>query len=70
MLAYTPYEYDNRVRRYAETLAKRGDQVDVVSLSTSHFPKPVEEINGVTVHQNPEPRSMTSGTSGPMRGAC
>jgi glycosyltransferase involved in cell wall biosynthesis/peptidoglycan/xylan/chitin deacetylase (PgdA/CDA1 family) len=51
MLAYTPYEYDNRVRRYAETLAKRGDQVDVVSLSTTHFPKPVEEINGVTVHR-------------------
>jgi glycosyltransferase involved in cell wall biosynthesis len=51
MLAYTPYEYDNRVRRYAETLAKRGDQVDVVSLSTIDFPKPLEEINGVTVHR-------------------
>jgi len=51
MLAYTPYEFDNRVRRYAETLAKRGDQVDVVSLATTHFPKPVEEISGVTVHR-------------------
>ena len=51
MLAYTPYEYDNRVRRYAETLAKRGDQVDVVSLATSAFPKPVEEISGVTVYR-------------------
>ncbi len=51
MLAYSPYEYDNRVRRYAETLAKRGDQVDVVSLSTTDFHKPLEKINGVTVHR-------------------
>ncbi|HEY2934576.1 MAG TPA: glycosyltransferase family 4 protein [Acidobacteriota bacterium] len=32
MLAYTFYENDNRVRRYAETLAKRGDHVDVIAL--------------------------------------
>lgn len=32
MVAYTFYEFDNRVRRYAETLAKRGDQVDVIAL--------------------------------------
>jgi glycosyltransferase involved in cell wall biosynthesis len=32
MVAYTFYERDNRVMRYAETLAKRGDQVDVLSL--------------------------------------
>lgn len=32
MLAYTFYEQDNRVRRYAETLAKRGDHVDVIAL--------------------------------------
>lgn len=32
MLAYTFYETDNRVIRYAETLAKRGDQVDVIAL--------------------------------------
>jgi glycosyltransferase involved in cell wall biosynthesis len=32
MVAYTFYEQDNRVRRYAETLAKRGDRVDVVAL--------------------------------------
>lgn len=31
MLAYTYYEGDNRVRRYAEALAKRGDTVDVVA---------------------------------------
>lgn len=32
MVAYTFYERDNRVMRYAETLAKRGDEVDVISL--------------------------------------
>jgi len=32
MVAYTFYETDNRVRRYAETLARRGDQVDVIVL--------------------------------------
>jgi glycosyltransferase involved in cell wall biosynthesis/peptidoglycan/xylan/chitin deacetylase (PgdA/CDA1 family) len=51
MLAYTAYEYDNRVRRYAETLAKRGDQVDVIALSGSQFRKPVETLRGVTVYR-------------------
>jgi glycosyltransferase involved in cell wall biosynthesis len=32
MLAYTHYEGDNRVMRYAETLAARGDEVDVIAL--------------------------------------
>ena len=32
MVAYTFYEVDNRVRRYAEALAKRGDLVDVIVL--------------------------------------
>ncbi|MBW8003367.1 MAG: glycosyltransferase [Planctomycetes bacterium] len=32
MLAYTFYESDNRVMRYAETLVRRGDSVDVISL--------------------------------------
>ena len=31
MVAYTFYETDNRVMRYAETLAKRGDEVDVIA---------------------------------------
>jgi glycosyltransferase involved in cell wall biosynthesis len=35
MVAYSFYECDNRVMRYAETLAKRGDQVDVMSLHRS-----------------------------------
>lgn len=32
MIAYTFYELDNRVRRYAEALAGRGDHVDVIAL--------------------------------------
>jgi len=32
MIAYTFYENDNRVIRYAETLVRRGDSVDVISL--------------------------------------
>jgi glycosyltransferase involved in cell wall biosynthesis len=32
MVAYTFYESDNRVRRYAETLAKRGDEVEAIVL--------------------------------------
>lgn len=51
MVAYTPYEGDNRVRRYAETLAKRGDQVDMIGLSREHGQPSVEEINGVTIYR-------------------
>ena len=32
MLSYSFYEVDNRVMRYAEALAKRGDHVEVISL--------------------------------------
>lgn len=41
MVSYSRYETDARVRRYAETLAVRGDQVDVIALgkegSGSHY---------------------------------
>ena len=50
MLAYTLYEGDNRVRRYAETLARRGDQVDVIAISVAHLGKSGREINGVRVY--------------------
>ena len=50
MLAYTFYETDNRVRRYAEALAKRGDYVDVIALR-----RPSQErltiIKNVHVHR-------------------
>lgn len=51
MVAYTPYEADNRVRRYAETLAKRGDLVDVIAISGTDFGEPEKEVNGVTVYR-------------------
>jgi glycosyltransferase involved in cell wall biosynthesis len=48
MVAYTHYERDGRVRRYAETLVKRGDSVDLIALrgpGREH----VENIGGVRV---------------------
>jgi glycosyltransferase involved in cell wall biosynthesis len=36
MVTYSHYETDNRVRRYAETLALRGDEVDVFSVSSEN----------------------------------
>ena len=39
MLAYSFYESDNRVRRYAETLAKQGFQVDAVALGKIGQPR-------------------------------
>lgn len=50
MVAYSFYETDNRVMRYAEALAGRGDQVDVVSLRRNNKTL-VETVNGVRVHR-------------------
>src|SRR6266576_6780887 len=41
MVAYSFYESDNRVMRYAETLAARGDEVEVISLR-----RPAQEKTG------------------------
>jgi glycosyltransferase involved in cell wall biosynthesis len=49
MLVHNTYETDNRVRRYAEALAKRGDQVEVIALTGGGGPMVSEEINGVRV---------------------
>jgi glycosyltransferase involved in cell wall biosynthesis len=48
MMAYAFYDTDNRIIRYAETLARRGDEVDVISLRR---PGQVSEetVNGVHV---------------------
>ena len=48
MLAYTFYDADNRVRRYAEALARRGDQVDAIALARQGQPA-FEIIQGVRV---------------------
>jgi glycosyltransferase involved in cell wall biosynthesis len=50
MLAYTFYEADNRVRRYAETLVKRGDEVDAIVLRRKGQ-LPFEVIKGVRVYR-------------------
>jgi glycosyltransferase involved in cell wall biosynthesis len=48
MLAYTYYEEDNRVMRYAETLAARGDHVDVIALRHPDEQR-YAEVQGVNV---------------------
>ncbi len=51
MVTYSFYESDNRVIRYAETLAQRGDSVDVIALRRKpEFPKE-EVIKGVKLHR-------------------
>jgi glycosyltransferase involved in cell wall biosynthesis len=50
MLSYSFYESDNRVMRYAEALAKRGDEVDVISLREKGQPE-FDVIRGVNVHR-------------------
>ena len=51
MVAYSFYENDNRVMRYAEALAERGNQVEVLALRRSADLPPREEINGVVLHR-------------------
>ena len=49
MITYSLYERDNRVMRYAETLAQRGDTVDVVVLKGSGETPKEENIAGAEV---------------------
>jgi len=49
-LVYSFYETDNRVMRYAETLAKRGDSVDVIALRRDGQPFH-EVLRGVNVYR-------------------
>jgi len=55
MVAYTFYEGDNRVRRYAEALAARGDHVDVIALldplSQGESSKKFTVLNKVNVYR-------------------
>jgi glycosyltransferase involved in cell wall biosynthesis len=50
MVSYSFYETDNRVLRYASTLAKRGDHVDVFALRSEGKPAE-EEMDGVHIHR-------------------
>lgn len=49
MIAHANYVSDNRVRRYAESLAARGDLVDVIALRSPHSGA-VEVLKGVNVY--------------------
>lgn len=51
LVTHSFYESDNRVIRYAEALAERGDQVEVVALRRSADLPRRERINGVVVHR-------------------
>ncbi|HEY2856842.1 MAG TPA: glycosyltransferase family 4 protein [Terracidiphilus sp.] len=48
MVAYSFYDADNRVRRYAEALVRRGDQVDAIAVGHAGQPA-FEVIHGVRV---------------------
>jgi glycosyltransferase involved in cell wall biosynthesis len=50
MVAFTHYSTDSRIRREAEALVDRGDQVDMIGLQENGEEK-VCELNGVRVYQ-------------------
>ena len=49
MISHSVYTTDNRVRRYAESLAARGDRVDVFALGQQRHPSNQQIIEGVHV---------------------
>jgi glycosyltransferase involved in cell wall biosynthesis len=51
MLAYSFYESDNRVMRYAKSLVERGDKVDVITLGSDEKQPTFEIVEGVNVHR-------------------
>jgi glycosyltransferase involved in cell wall biosynthesis len=51
MVSFSAYESDNRVMRYAEALAARGDSVDVVAVKKDERHPDEETIKGVHVHR-------------------
>jgi hypothetical protein len=50
MPAYTFYEYDTRVKLYAEALVRRGDPVDIIAIRRENQSK-FEKIEGVNVYR-------------------
>jgi glycosyltransferase involved in cell wall biosynthesis len=51
MLTHSIYESDQRVMRYAEALAERGDEVDVLCVKRDRNQPGTETINRVQVHR-------------------
>jgi glycosyltransferase involved in cell wall biosynthesis len=66
MVSYSFYETDNRVRRYAETLARRGDQVDAIALRLPGQAA-FEVIQGVNVYRIQERRIDEKGAFSYLR---
>jgi glycosyltransferase involved in cell wall biosynthesis/peptidoglycan/xylan/chitin deacetylase (PgdA/CDA1 family) len=50
MLAYSFYESDNRIMRYADALTERGDTVDIIALRSEGTPQ-YENINKVNIYR-------------------
>jgi glycosyltransferase involved in cell wall biosynthesis len=50
MVAYSFYKTDNRINRYSEALAERGDIVDVLGLKRQPQQPDVERVGRVNVH--------------------
>lgn len=50
MVVYNNYEYDNRVMRYAEALAGRGDHVDILAVGLKNVAR-FEKIRGVDLYR-------------------
>lgn len=51
MVAYSTYESDGRIRRYAEELTKRGDLVEAISIAAGNTPLGVETTAGVAAYR-------------------
>ena len=62
MVVYNYYEIDRRVRNYAESLAERGDNVDVIALRWKLGRDKYGKLNGVNVYriQNREYNEKTA----------
>jgi glycosyltransferase involved in cell wall biosynthesis len=53
MITYSVYRRDNRVIRYAESLAGRGDAVEVIALKSEPTQSSAERVGAVNVHRFP-----------------
>ena len=63
MVTHSFYENDNRVMRYAQALAERGDQVEVLALRRSPELPRREVINGVILHRIQDRFSKNEGSA-------
>jgi glycosyltransferase involved in cell wall biosynthesis len=64
MLAYSGYESDARIVRYAQTLTKRGDNVDVIAYAEEQEVLGAKEVDGVTLFKIQ--RRVRRGSKGPL----